>query len=163
MGRHLPATHYPQLATLQYDYAQCQCINISVRLGARWCLVHENHLLAIRKSFKFKCDTLPSYFRMAASAYNRYSELQVAGARAANSSAVLNSGVISASWPSIGVEVEKGSRGSRPKSIVSGLARGSRGISVSSVVLTEAIEYAPLTLGPVDTCKTTSLPSNAKA
>eukprot|EP00962_Isochrysis_galbana_P012921 scaffold3680_cov133-Isochrysis_galbana.AAC.4 len=52
-------------------------------------------------------------------------------ARAANSSAVLNSGVISASWPSTGVE--KGSRGSHPKSIVSvsGLARGSRGISES--------------------------------
>eukprot|EP00962_Isochrysis_galbana_P059998 scaffold33934_cov129-Isochrysis_galbana.AAC.1 len=56
-----------------------------------------------------------------ASAYSRNSELQVAGARAASSSAVLNNGVISASWPSTGVE--KGSRGSRPKSIVvSGLA-----------------------------------------
>eukprot|EP00962_Isochrysis_galbana_P028547 scaffold9034_cov124-Isochrysis_galbana.AAC.5 len=53
--------------------------------------------------------------RTGASAYSRNSELQVAGARAASSSAVLNSGVISASWPSTGVE--KGSRGSRPKSI----------------------------------------------
>eukprot|EP00962_Isochrysis_galbana_P025301 scaffold7773_cov110-Isochrysis_galbana.AAC.8 len=49
----------------------------------------------------------------------------LAGARAANSSAVLNNGVISASWPSTGVE--KGSRGSRPKSIVSGLAYWSLG------------------------------------
>eukprot|EP00962_Isochrysis_galbana_P029662 scaffold9522_cov147-Isochrysis_galbana.AAC.2 len=38
--------------------------------------------------------------RTGASAYSRNSELQVAGARAANSSAVLNNGVISASWPS---------------------------------------------------------------
>eukprot|EP00962_Isochrysis_galbana_P030493 scaffold9899_cov122-Isochrysis_galbana.AAC.3 len=45
--------------------------------------------------------------------------------RAANSSAVLNNGVISASWPSTGVE--NGSRGSRPKSIVSGLAYWSLG------------------------------------
>eukprot|EP00962_Isochrysis_galbana_P019139 scaffold5574_cov126-Isochrysis_galbana.AAC.1 len=64
--------------------------------------------------------TGPEYVRTGASAYSRNSELQVAGARAASSSAVLNNGVISASWPSTGVE--KGSRGSRPKSMVSGLA-----------------------------------------
>eukprot|EP00962_Isochrysis_galbana_P031064 scaffold10100_cov136-Isochrysis_galbana.AAC.2 len=68
--------------------------------------------------------------RTAVSAYSRNSELQVAGARAANSSAVLNNGVISASWPSTGVE--KGSRGSRPKSIVSGLAYWSLGTVSSS-------------------------------
>eukprot|EP00962_Isochrysis_galbana_P007912 scaffold2150_cov137-Isochrysis_galbana.AAC.15 len=68
--------------------------------------------------------------RTAMSAYSRNSELQVAGARAANSSAVLNNGVISASWPSTGVE--KGSRGSRPKSIASGLAYWSFGIVSAS-------------------------------